>query len=135
MNCLGFIYETQYRLELAEKYYLMATTNHNCPNAMYNLGDLYEKQRKFDLAAKYYLKAISFNVGTVKNIAGIIPKISHDQQLDILELVVQIRSNEVYFMNISEEVRTIFANKKMEMIRCLSNYLIDDLVDICVNYY
>jgi tetratricopeptide (TPR) repeat protein len=134
MNNLGCMYKKQNKFNCAEKYYLMAI-EHGSKMALYNLGLFYEQLYNFNVAIKYYLKAILFDSGTITNIVRLIPKVFQEQQLDILELVPQIRTTDEYFNRISIATRTLFLGKKMEMTRCLSNYLIDDLVDICLSYY
>jgi Tfp pilus assembly protein PilF len=134
MNNLGCMYKKQNKLTCAEKYYLMAI-EHGSKMALYNLGLFYEQLYNFDPAIKYYLKAILFDAGTIHNIVRLIPKVFLEQQLEILELVPQIRTTDEYFNRISIAARTLFLGKKMEMTRCLSNYLINDLVDICLSYY
>ena len=135
MNSLGLLYKQQHKFDLAEKYYLMAIEHNSSKMAPYNLGRLYEEQHKFNLATRYYLKAVLFDAYTIKDSVRIIPNLSYESQLEILELVVQIRTNDEYLMEISDTVHTLFANKQMEMTRCLSNYLIGDLVNICLSYY
>jgi hypothetical protein len=76
-----------------------------------------------------------FDADSIQDIVRLIPMLTREQQLEILELVPQIRTTCEYFYSIPIVVRTLFANKQMEMTRCLSNYLINDLIDICVAYY
>lgn len=59
MNNLAELFEKQFKLELAEKYYLMAINNST--DAMYNLANIYENQGKMKLAEKYYLMASNNN--------------------------------------------------------------------------
>jgi uncharacterized protein HemY len=58
MGGLGLLYIMQNKLDLAEKYFTMATKN-KCNNSegLYLLGYLYEVQNKPDYAEKYYLMA------------------------------------------------------------------------------
>ena len=60
MVSLASLYYFQGKLELAEKYYLMAIKN-NSSDAMFNLGLLYDEQGKYDLAEKYYLMGVKHN--------------------------------------------------------------------------
>ena len=134
MNNLGLLYKKENKLDLAEEYYLMAI-EHNSKTALYNLGLFYEEHHKFNLATKYYLKAVLVDADTIKDIVRIIPSLSQELQLDILESVPRIRTTNEYFHKIPEAVRTIFANKQMEMMRCLISCLIQDVANICVAYY
>ena len=68
-------------------------------------------------------------------IIAIIPKLSPKEQLDILESVPLIRTNDGLFDLIPIAVHYLYMNKKMKMLRYLSRYLIDDIVDICLSYY
>jgi tetratricopeptide (TPR) repeat protein len=106
----------------------------NNSSAMNNLGLLYEAQRKFNLAIKYYIKALSFDANVMQNIVAIMPKVSQETQLLVLELVPQIRTmNEI--IHIPPTVYFQFTNKKIKISRYLARYLIDDIVDICLAYY
>ena len=80
---LGHVYEKQNKLNLAEKYYLMAV-DHNNPTAMDTLGGFYYKKlNKLDLAEKYYLMAIEHNNFNSLNNLGIL---YHNQnKLDLAE--------------------------------------------------
>jgi tetratricopeptide (TPR) repeat protein len=102
--------------------------------ALYNLGLFYAEQRNFNLAIKYYLKAILFDADTIKNIISIMPTLSCELQLEILELVPLMRTHE-YFNKFPYMVHHMYNYKKIEMVKCLSPYLIDDMVDICLAYY
>ena len=133
MNNLGQLYKRQNKFDLAEKYYLMAIENGNL-KAMKNLGHLYDAQNKFDLAIKYYLKVLSFDANVISKIITIIPKVSQEIQLQVLELVPQIRTmNEI--LHIPPTVYFQFMNKTIKISRWLARYLIDDIVDICLDYY
>ena len=134
MNNLGLLYHKQLKLDSAEKYFLMAI-EYGSKMASYNLGYLYEEQHKFDLALKYYLQAILFDAETIQNIVRLIPILDREQQLEILESVGQIRTIYEYYMALPIDVRKLFVDKQAEMTKCLSNYLINDLVNICVSYY
>lgn len=56
MNMLAWLYETQNKIDLAEKYYLMSAQNEFVP-AMNNLGRFYALQQRFRLAERYYKMA------------------------------------------------------------------------------
>lgn len=144
MNNLAVMYEKQNKFDLSEKLYFSAI-EHNSPFAMNNLGQLYKRQKKFDLAIQYYLMALTFYMNiempkkdiekTLLRIVKIIPNVSREQQLEILEVVPQIRSIHEYFIQIPNTVHFLFTNKKVEMARRLYRPLNDDLVDICLSYY
>ncbi len=57
MYNLGFSYYKQNKLDLAEKYFLMAAEQ-NCQRTMYMLGIFYKEQNKLDLAEKFYLNPL-----------------------------------------------------------------------------
>ncbi len=136
MHNLGLLYYQQNNLDLAEKYWLMALENNNDNSIiMCNLGHLHEKQNKFYLAIKYYLKALPVDATVLPKIIDIIPKVPQETQLLVLELVPQIRSNNEYFMKIPNTVHYMFLKKNIKISQYLSNYMINDIVDICLAYY
>ena len=118
---------------LAEEYYLKAI-EHNSLRAIGDLGSLYQEQRKLDLAVKYYIKAAVSNGERIEIIYDIIPTVSPELQLEILELVPQLRTvNKI--IQIPPIVYFSFVDKKMKISRLLSKYFIDDIADICLSYY
>jgi tetratricopeptide (TPR) repeat protein len=142
MGHLGGIYKEKNEFDLAEKYFLMAIENaRDDPNHVNriamnnNLGSLYEEHYKFNLAIKYYLKALLYDGKIIERIVNIIPKLSYELQLELLEVIPQIRTNDMYFKKLHHTVCFKFMDKKMGMLRHLSNYLIGNLVDICLDYY
>ena len=74
MYNLADLYEKQNKLELAEKYYLIAIENQSVV-AVNNLAYLYEKQNRMSLAKKYYLIAVEKNnIPAMYNLADLYEK-------------------------------------------------------------
>ncbi len=68
---LGQLYKNQRKLDLAEKYFLMAAGKDD-PSSMYSLGLLYKNQNKFELAEKYYIMATQYNHPRALNNLGLL---------------------------------------------------------------
>jgi tetratricopeptide (TPR) repeat protein len=144
---LGDLYRVQNKLDLAEKYYIMTIEYYDSDHCITksehteiiklnkNLGSLYCNQNKFDLATTYYLKALLFDATIIKNIINIIRKVSNETQLEILELVPEIRTTDEYFNKLHREVYFRYTNKKVEMAQRLACHLNGDVIGICLEYY
>jgi tetratricopeptide (TPR) repeat protein len=144
MRILGDLYKAQNKLDLAEKYYIMAmeygddeyyitkSEHTEIIKLNKNLGSLYCDQNKFDLATTYYLRALLFDANIIENI---IQKVSNKTQLEILELVPEIRATDAYFNELQREVYFRYTNKKVEMAQRLACHLNGDVIGICLEYY
>jgi len=134
MYNLADLYEKQKKFIHAKRYYLFAIKYNHVPS-MRDLGNLYVKENNPELAIKYYLKGILFDATMIKYIISIITKLPTNLQLEILELVPQIRTTDKYFRKIPANVHHLYVSKKLEMQKCLLHCLMNDPTDICLSYY
>jgi hypothetical protein len=96
---------------------------------------MYIQRNKFSLAIKHYARFASFGVNLINRIINIVPKLSQEQQLEILETVSLTRTNDELFHSIPRTVHQLYMDKKIQISRYLSYHLIDDIADICLSYY
>jgi len=109
--------------------------NSNDGCTLEKLGNVYKKQCKFDLATKYYIRALYYYPVLIYKICEMIPILSHETQLEILDCIPLIRTDDEYFHKISCSVHNLFMKKQIKICQYLSYYLIRELVDICLAYY
>lgn len=114
---LGYIYEKQGKVELAEKEYKKAIRkNKKHWLAYYNLGNLYARRSEWDKAEEYYKKALEFerDADAFNNLAYVLnEKGEHCEALFFVEKALKMEKKEEYIKT-KEEVEKAIKTKNIK---------------------